>query len=379
MVNFREIVSAIAENAYASFQVPVLNTKHQPELDLNKLPVLSTVQDFATPPKQVILSSVVAANSVVVTKQSRKVGVAHAAAAAPPAHAAAAAPPAHAAAPPAPAAAAAAAPTSTSLILTVDPDDDENEFVTTPTPTRMVAVAKIAVPTVPSDLPSSKAASTVASTTHSVTAKGPVLDPICIGISVRDHMYEIATSAVRQSIECEEARILESKLDELYKSESGRSRGWTKTHLTEFIVPRAAAGSKVAPKQAFQWSSLRTDKHVSAALDFICLAKGIRLAVWFEDTHEIGIWPAADPNNMVGKPQLFHISGTGQSVGNPRSLVVDGWTIRAAPSVENSLEKLTLGELDNLAEQIGLTGITGKKTDRVRAIASFRTKQRLGV
>ena len=378
MVNFREVVSAVAENAHASFQIPFLNMKSQTSIELYPLPPLQDEVAPAlviAPEKTVAISSVTAANAAVVPRQSKRSLPAPT-----PATALAAAP----TPTPAPATALAAAPPA----LEIRTEDTEDEYTAPlPPPTRAVSVSVAPVVTKHSESSVTPEAPAERATTETVgpntviaaRAKGYVLDPICIGINVRDPMYAIATAAVKQSIECEEARVLEGRLDELYKSESGRSRGWTKTHLTEFIVPRAAAGSKVSFKQAFDWSLLRTDKHTAAALDFVCLAKGIRLAVWFEDTHEIGIWPAADPNNMAGRPQLFHISGTGQSVGTPKTVVADGWTIRAAPSVENSLEKLSLSELDNLAEQIGLPGLTGKKTDRVRAIASFRTRQRLGI
>jgi hypothetical protein len=353
MVYFRDIVSAVSENAFVSFLVPVLNTKHQSDVEIHRIPI----PEAPVPATAAVqLSSVSSANAASVPRQKKST-------------------PALVSAPvqvPSP------APPAATLSDDDDRDDSDN-FVTLP-PTRAISAAPL-VPPIASAIVSAVETISAPPTTVAArmpSAKGSVLDPICIGISVRDPMYEIATAAVKQSIECEEARVLESKLDQLYKTESGRSRGWTKTHLTSFIVPRAAAGSKVAPKLAFQWASLRTDKQTSAALDFVCLAKGIRLAVWFEDTREIGIWPAADHSSAgSGCPPLFHISGSGQSVGTPRTVFVDGWTIRAALSVENSLEKLSLAELDNLAEQIGITSLTGKKPDRIRAIASHRTIQRL--
>jgi hypothetical protein len=195
------------------------------------------------------------------------------------------------------------------------------------------------------------------------------LDPICIGIEARDAMYAIATSNVKQSIECEEARILEGKLDELYKSQNGRSRGWVKTALTEFIVPRAAAGGRVPQKQIFDWSAIWTDKKASAALDFVCLAKGIRLAVWHDKT--VGIWPAAD---SATNPPLFHVSSGGVPL-HKKTVFEDGWALRAPLSVEHALEKLSISELDTLSEKMGVT-LSGKKSDRVRTLASARMRLR---
>ncbi len=204
------------------------------------------------------------------------------------------------------------------------------------------------------------------------------MDPITIGIGLRDPMYAIATPAVKQSIQAEEARLLEAKLAELYKSESGRSRGWVKTHLEAFLVPRAANGAQSHGKTVFDWSQLWTDKQVSATLDYICVAKGIRLAVWNDKTHEIGLWPAADSvTPRDGPTPLLHVSAQGGTERPPASM--DGWALRAPLSVEHALEKLTLAELESVATNIGLSAasLTGKKADRVRTIASARMALRL--
>jgi hypothetical protein len=207
---------------------------------------------------------------------------------------------------------------------------------------------------------------------------GRPADPICIGIEARDPMYSMATHNVKQSIECEEARAIEGQLAELYKSESGRSRGWTKTKLEEFLVPRAAVGGRVAAKQAFDWSKIWSEKTESAILDFLCLAKGIRVAVWNTAQNTVGVWPAADRTSVVKTPTLYHVSLNGAPISNKSIRDVLAANVIAPLSVEHSLEKLSLGELEDLAGRLGMTAAPiGKKTDKVRAIATFRTKQRL--
>jgi hypothetical protein len=204
------------------------------------------------------------------------------------------------------------------------------------------------------------------------------MDPICIGIESRDAMYSMASSNVRQSIECEEARAIEGLLAELYKSESGRSRGWTKTKLEEFLVPRAAVGGRIAAKQAFDWSKIWSEKTESAILDFLCLAKGIRVAVWNTVQNTVGVWPAADRTSSTKTPTLYHVSLNGAPISNRSLNDVLAANVIAPLSVEHSLEKLSIGELDDLAGRLGMTTpLIGKKTDKVRAIATFRTKQRL--
>jgi hypothetical protein len=184
---------------------------------------------------------------------------------------------------------------------------------------------------------------------------------------------------VRQTIECEEARTLESQIDTLYKSESGRSRGWTKAALEAYILPRAAAGLAVGPKDAFDWSAVATDKKAAAVLDFVCIAKNIRLAVWHEASREIAVWPAADRSKSTTSSPipLYHVEEDGRFKHTGPLEIPTGWSLRSPPAFEHSLEKLTLSELDTVAAGVGLTGLTGKKADRVKAIGAARIQQRL--
>lgn len=207
-------------------------------------------------------------------------------------------------------------------------------------------------------------------------AKGA--DPLRLAIEVRDPMYAIATSQVRQTIECEEARTLEALINTLYTSESGRSRGWTKAALEAYILPRAAAGLAVGPKDAFDWSAVATDKKTAAILDFVCIAKNIRLAVWHEASREIVVWPAADRSKPTGSPiPIYHVEDDGRFKQTGPLDIPTGWSLRAPPAFEHSLEKLTLSELDAVAAGVGLTGLTGKKAERVKAIGAARVRQRL--
>lgn len=260
----------------------------------------------------------------------------------------------------------------------------EDESGSQPVPTRALMVRSppppapmVLSPPTPAPAPAPPAPAQAPTPVEPVNRRGSPVDPIAIGISLRDPMYAIATPAVKQSIQAEEARLLEAKLAELYKSESGRSRGWVKTHLEAFLVPRAANGSQNHGKAVFDWSQLWTDKQTSATLDYICAAKDIRLAVWNEATHEIGLWPAADSTKpRDGPTPLLHV--TAQGVERPAA-PMEGWKLRAPLSVEHALEKLTLAELESVATNIGLTPseLTGKKADRVRTIATARMALRL--
>ncbi len=205
--------------------------------------------------------------------------------------------------------------------------------------------------------------------------RGRPLDPLCIAIETRDPMYAIANQTTKQSIESEEARRIEGLIGKLYKEESGRSRGWVKTKLEAHFMPRAAVGSRVQSKDAFDWSKIWTDKEASALLDFICIAKGVRLAVWKDSEKVVGIWPAADSAN-VPNPPLFHVSAQGVYMQN-RNIQQSTYALKAPYSVEHALEKLSIDELNNVAEKMGIPVPAGKKADKVAALASARMRMRI--
>ena len=264
------------------------------------------------------------------------------------------------------------------VVHTVDHASDSEESL--PPPTRCIG-SKTTTPKVeqvvqPVDVspvrsPATAPATTTARPVPTLPIPNRSRDPICIAVEQQDPMYAIATPNVRTSLECEEARRLEAMLDTLYKEQSGRSRGWTKTKLTEFLVPRAAAGGHVPAKAVFDWSAIWTQKEASALLDFVCLAKGIRLAVWKSET-EVGLWPAADKEGT--KPPLIHVGSTGMSLADrPMSNI----RMLAPYSVVAALEKLSVDELESVAEKMQVSLPSGKKTEKAAFLASVRMRMRL--
>ncbi len=246
-----------------------------------------------------------------------------------------------------------------------------------PPPTRMMVRAEVAAE-VPQQalLQETRIPTPPPTPSEPSVRKARFVDPICIGIEAQDAMYSIANRNTQQSLECEEARRLEARISELYKEESGRSRGWVKTKLEAFFLPRAAVGARVAAKDAFAWEKIWDDKEASAILDFVCLAKGIRLAVWKEE-RVIGLWPAADSSKSSDKQiPLHHVGNVGMK-GDVRTAIQTGWKLVAPLSVEHGLEKLTLDELDGLAEKMGIAIPSGKKVEKVRALASARMIMRI--
>ncbi len=261
-------------------------------------------------------------------------------------------------------------PTKSKVSIPTDSDSEDS----IPPPTRSIGKTVVpAVVPVPVATPAPSQTSLVSKFPKPETPRGS-MDPICIAVEVHDPMYAIATPTVRISLECTEAQRLESLVDVLYKEQAGRSRGWTKTKLTEFLVPRAAAGSRLNPKYAFDWSAIWTQKEASALLDFVCLAKGIRLAIW-KSSHEMGLWPAADKEGMT--PSLIHVGSTGAPL-QPREITRDT-RIHAPISVVAGLEKLSIGELESVAEKMGITLPACKKAEKAAFLASARMRMRLGM
>ena len=217
------------------------------------------------------------------------------------------------------------------------------------------------------------------------------LDPIVLGLEKTDILYNDVTKTIKKQKEIEEALRIEERISELYKSQGGRSRGWTKALLEAIIKPRCASGGDLyelkSSKSVFLWQMVCSDKPTSAVLDFLCVAKQIRVAIWSEEKKTILIFPAADyigedANKEIG---LYNVSDTGllQKSGlNTGSALVkfaqeEGWTLLAPHSVIHSLEKLTLAELASVGEKLGMGVVEGSKVERIAAIVSFKLKSRL--
>jgi len=220
------------------------------------------------------------------------------------------------------------------------------------------------------------------------------LDPVAIGMADRDVLYAGAPRRTQHQMEIEEGQRLETELDSIYKSAGGRSRGWTKVGLEAMIKPRAASGGDLheldRAKKPFLWHVVSDDKVMSAFLDFICVAKRIRVAVWNEETHSVVLYPAADPlavDAVLDESHtvipLYHMDVTGRARRNMTAGDLcafcnsNNWSLLPPESVLHSLRGLKLDELESVGLRLGMSVVEGKKEDRVRAIAMYKTRARL--
>ena len=217
-----------------------------------------------------------------------------------------------------------------------------------------------------------------------------IIDPLVLGIEENDPLYKDAPKHSKHQMETEAALYLEKILPDLYKSQGGRARGWTKSGLETMIKPRCASGGNTKEldrvKAAFIWQLAASDKATSAFLDFLCVAKQIRVAIWYTEEKRIVLYPAADyvgiePNS---KYPLYHVTCKGElrhGLNSYKDLIQfcdrDGWTLLPPLSIQHTLSGLTLAELESVGKKLGMATVEGSKTERVAAVAVYKLRQRL--
>jgi hypothetical protein len=265
-------------------------------------------------------------------------------------------------------------------------------------PVPAVVETKVFVVPAPPPVPQTKVVKVAAAAAAPAVAEKRSVDPVVLGIEHADPLYPGAPSRTRHAIEIEEAQRLEARLDALYKSEAGRSRGWTKVGLEAMIKPRCASGGDLKEldraKKPFVWALLESDKGLMAFLDFVCVAKRIRVAVWDTAAKKITVYPAADASTPVavalegeddgGAPPLYSVDTVGHLL-EPVDLLAhcdahEGWTLLPPPSVLHSLSGLTLAELESVATKLGMNAaaLPKGKANQVQALAAHKLRGRLG-
>ena len=241
-------------------------------------------------------------------------------------------------------------------------------------------------PKLPSPKPTIAVAAVARPLQEPKTSKRAV-DPLVLGI--QDVMYIHATYRVQYQIECEEAVRLETEMPIVYKSQCGRSRGWTKTNLEILIKPRCAIGGNLRDldkaKAAFHWNLVRTDKYQAAFLDFVCIVKKIRIAVWFTEEKRVVLFPAADhTDSLDSELPLHHVTSSGFERHGLRTgaelskfCATNNWVLVPPASVYHAMSHLKLDELANVARSLGMGDMEGNKQERVERIVSYKLHQRL--
>jgi hypothetical protein len=130
-----------------------------------------------------------------------------------------------------------------------------------------------------------------------------VTDPVSLSLWIRDPLYRIATPTIRRSMEMEEASHLLHTSEIAWKQHNGRVRGWIRKHLEEDLRLRAGGGDP-APDA---WEAIRTTKRATLLLDYVCILRGLRVALWWPDQKAVTVVPLTGPAPPVA--QLNCLSG----------------------------------------------------------------------
>jgi hypothetical protein len=132
-----------------------------------------------------------------------------------------------------------------------------------------------------------------------------ISDAVSFAVWVRDPLYRTATVAVRRAMEMEEAAALLHASEAAWKQHNGRVRGWVRKHLEEDLRHRASGGDP-APDA---WETIRTTKRAALLLDYICVMRGLRAALWWPEQKAVTVVPLSGVSPATPVVQMNCISG----------------------------------------------------------------------
>jgi len=116
-----------------------------------------------------------------------------------------------------------------------------------------------------------------------------VLDGVSLSLWILDPMYRAASPPIRRSMEMEEASFLLHSSESAWKEHNGRVRGWVRKHLEEDLRLRAGGGEP-APDA---WEAIRGTKRGALLMDYICVLRSLRVALWWPDHKAVTVIPAS--------------------------------------------------------------------------------------
>ena len=108
-----------------------------------------------------------------------------------------------------------------------------------------------------------------------------VPDAVSLFLWISDPLYRTAVAGVRRTMEIEVASALLNTSEKEWKARNGRHRGWVRKHLEEDLRSRSAGGDPTPD----YWELIRTNKRAALLLDYICVVRGVRVALWWP-THK---------------------------------------------------------------------------------------------
>lgn len=154
-------------------------------------------------------------------------------------------------------------------------------------------------------LPDEAAVSWISGGQWTEDASFTVTDPVSFSLWMRDPLYRIATPAIRRSMEMEEAAFLLHGSETAWKQHNGRTRSWIRKHLEEDLRLRAGGGDP-APDA---WEAIRTTKRAALLLDYVCIVRSLRVALWWPDLKAVTVVPLSGLPVQAPVAQLNCLSG----------------------------------------------------------------------
>jgi hypothetical protein len=127
-----------------------------------------------------------------------------------------------------------------------------------------------------------------------------VTDAVSLFLWISDPLFRTAVAGVRRTMEMEVASALLMANEKEWKARGGRHRGWVRKHLEEDLRGRSA-GADPAPDF---WEQVRTNKRAALLLDFVCVVRGVRVALWWPSHKTVttvpltGVAPSAGVINI---------------------------------------------------------------------------------
>jgi len=132
-----------------------------------------------------------------------------------------------------------------------------------------------------------------------------ISDAVSLALWVREPLYRVATGAIRRSMEMEEAAFLLNNSEIAWKQHNGRVRGWVRKHLEEDLRLRAGGGDPTPDA----WDTIRTIKRAALLLDYVCIMRGLRVALWWPDQKAVTVVPLTGVMPTVQIIQINCLSG----------------------------------------------------------------------
>lgn len=123
-----------------------------------------------------------------------------------------------------------------------------------------------------------------------------VSDAVSLFLWISDPLYRVAVAGVRRTMEIEVTSALMSGIETAWKTRGGRHRGWIRKHLEEDLRARSAGADPVADF----WELVRCQKRTALLLDYICVTRGIRVALWWPGQKSVTTVPLTGVSPSAG-------------------------------------------------------------------------------